>query len=555
MSALEHREEESWHESFVENTRWLAVALPSLISARADAVNRGFDVSDFAEVEAILREEASDAIELLDWRRDIEGPDAVTRYAELDRLARDALRLVGDGECGPGNEEINVNEILKTPPINALVSTGEQPPDRRTWKTEASEGLDFLGPPASINRGATRADRRGSDGVIPRQSPEMKAALRNFNDLIGFTGTPHEIVDVKVTYPEHDWLRTATELLADPDPGETPFLVEGLITDSAVAAVLGTWKVGKTWLVLELALSIVTGRPAFGRLEVREPGPVIVVLEESGEAALHRRLGALVRGRHVDEDQLRYLHLAANRRIRLDEAGWQERLLDATLDTGSRAVFLDPLVRLKGAADENVQKEMAPILDFMRDLRHETGATVVFVHHTGHENKDRMRGSSDLEGYWESKVMLRREAKSGVCTVTAEHREAEAMSGLQYRLDWDEASLSMRLQPLDKDTERDMHEELLQYVVANPDLTADEVRAGVNRSRQDTSARLKALEGKPTDHGTLSRYEVRREDSSGREQPTEVWRVEPWAAHELGDAAPESSDAAPPDAPSSAPRR
>ena len=40
---------------------------------------------------------------------------------------------------------------------------------------------------------------------------------------------------------------------------------------------------GKTWVLLEFAVSIVTGRPAFDRYEVASPGPVIVVLEESGE--------------------------------------------------------------------------------------------------------------------------------------------------------------------------------------------------------------------------------------------------------------------------------
>ena len=60
-------------------------------------------------------------------------------------------------------------------------------------------------------------------------------------------------------------------------------------------AIQGMPKAWKTWLELELVLAIVTGRDAFGRFAVPDPGPVILVLEESGRDALHRRLGALAR--------------------------------------------------------------------------------------------------------------------------------------------------------------------------------------------------------------------------------------------------------------------
>lgn len=88
------------------------------------------------------------------------------------------------------------------------------------------------------------------------------------------------------------------------------------------------------------------------------------------------------------------MHVAANRRVRLDERDWQRRLLAAAEVIQPRAIFLDPLVRLKGAGrDENRQNEMAPVLDFMRDLRDASGAAVVFTHHVGHEGKQPARRS------------------------------------------------------------------------------------------------------------------------------------------------------------------
>jgi hypothetical protein len=41
------------------------------------------------------------------------------------------------------------------------------------------------------------------------------------------------------------WLIDAANLLAEPDPGPTPWLVENLIVDSALVACVGRWKTTK----------------------------------------------------------------------------------------------------------------------------------------------------------------------------------------------------------------------------------------------------------------------------------------------------------------------
>jgi RecA-family ATPase len=117
-----------------------------------------------------------------------------------------------------------------------------------------------------------------------------------------------------------DWLVDAADLLAEPDPGPTPWLVEGLIVDQALAAVVGKWKTTKSWGMLEVAVSIATGTPAFGTAAVPQPGPVVYVIEESGRRALWRRLDSLCRGHAIHPDQLRdRLLLAANARVKLDD--------------------------------------------------------------------------------------------------------------------------------------------------------------------------------------------------------------------------------------------
>jgi hypothetical protein len=303
-----------------------------------------------------------------------------------------------------------------------------------------------------------------------------------------------QLVDLLETRPteagQADWLESAADLLVEPDPGPTPFLIEELIVDQAIAMMLGSWKVGKTWVLLEFAVSIVTGRPAFDRYEVANPGPVIVVLEESGRAALHRRLDALRRGYALETDALADLHFAANRRVRLNDEGWKARLLAAGRVLEPRAILLDPFVRLKGAeVDENIQREVGPVLDFMRDLRDESGAMVMFVHHTGHNDRDHGRGSSDFEGYWESKVSIA--ADEDVRTLKAEHREAEAAEELRYRLDFDETTRSLRLAAVKSKTE----EKVEAYLREHSDASANKVYGTLGGNRQGVLRAVREARG------------------------------------------------------------
>jgi hypothetical protein len=53
-----------------------------------------------------------------------------------------------------------------------------------------------------------------------------------------------------------------------------------------------------------------------------------------------------------------------------------------------------------------------------------------------------MRGSSDLDGYWESAIRLKKEG--GRLTLEAEHREAEAGETVVIRRDSDAVTRSLR---------------------------------------------------------------------------------------------------------------
>ena len=69
-------------------------------------------------------------------------------------------------------------------------------------------------------------------------------------------------------------------------------------------------------------------------------------------------------------------------------------------------IVIDTLARAMGAADENSTQQMGAMIRAVDDMRDDYSCTVLAVHHTGHGNKDRARGSSALLGAVDCEFMV-----------------------------------------------------------------------------------------------------------------------------------------------------
>jgi AAA domain len=322
------------------------------------------------------------------------------------------------------------------------------------------------------------------------------------------------------------WLLDAADLLAEPDPGPTQWLVEDLIVDKAVVAVVGRWKTTKSYGLLHTCIAVATGQPAFGAFEIPAPGPVVFLNEESGRDALWRRLDALCRGRAIDPETLRgQLHVGANAGIKLDDPRWQSDLIELGKQLKPRLFVFDPFARMKASARaENDQTDMAVLIEYLRLLRDETQAAVCFVHHTGHTG-EHMRGSSDLESMWESRLTWTRDGQSPTITVSAEHREAEAAEPFTYRINWDSATRSMRFDAQRKDNADSnaptLQDRILEGLREHPNQRADELAKLLSIRTSDVRRELYSL----VDEGKTKEGPSGRTDSLGRPIQDKVWNL------------------------------
>lgn len=221
------------------------------------------------------------------------------------------------------------------------------------------------------------------------------------------------------------------------DPTAPRWLVRELWSASSVGLVAGAAKSYKSWLGLDLAMSVASGTPALGRYPVETPGRVLMYLAEDALPSVRERVASIARHRGLELRALD-LHAITAPRLRLDVEEDRLRLLETARSLKPRMLLLDPLVRLH-TADENDACQIAQILGYLRSFQRTLDVSVVLVHHTrkyvpaGARAGEGLRGSGDLHAFGDSNLYLRRTRDKLVLSV--EHRSAPAPPPVCLRLD------------------------------------------------------------------------------------------------------------------------
>ena len=184
------------------------------------------------------------------------------------------------------------------------------------------------------------------------------------------------------------------------------WIIDGMLEANTFSVCFGAPAAGKTFLVLDMALCIAAGRPFHGN-DVRQ-GSVFYIAGE-GHNGFARRAAAWSKHNGVSLGGLPFFK--SSRSIVLtDETSVDEMLtiIDEMVQQHGepQLVVVDTLARAMGAADENSTKEMGAAIRAVDDIREAYDCTVLAVHHTGHGNKDRARGSSALLGAVDAEFMV-----------------------------------------------------------------------------------------------------------------------------------------------------
>lgn len=216
-----------------------------------------------------------------------------------------------------------------------------------------------------------------------------------------------------------------------------PPIVKGVLNEGESIIFFGASQTMKTFVVGDMVLHVSSGMDWHG-FKVNRCGALIVLGE--GAASYSKRVYAWLKHHNMlnapkDEKPAVWI---VPRPVDLynkpDELAELVREANAALSHPVKIVVIDTLsTNLGHGADENSTGHMASIIACAQQaVRQESGGagSVVFVHHSGHGNGERERGSSTLAGNLDNRVRVSRDGDDGLgqnITIEAVKRKDDAL--------------------------------------------------------------------------------------------------------------------------------
>jgi len=225
---------------------------------------------------------------------------------------------------------------------------------------------------------------------------------------------------------------------------QTQWLVEGLWSDQAVGILGGEPKCCKSFLALDVAVSVASGAACLRQFPVRRSGPVLLFPAEDSLAVVRQRLEGIAAAAQVPFDSLPVEVITAPT-LRLDAPTDRARLLETLQQLRPRLLILDPLIRLH-RVDENDATQIAGLLSYLRELQRQFALAVMLVHHARKDSQgsrpgQALRGSSELHGWGDSNLYMRR--RGAQLTLSTEHRAAPGRDHIPLQLTQTGAALAL----------------------------------------------------------------------------------------------------------------
>jgi hypothetical protein len=218
------------------------------------------------------------------------------------------------------------------------------------------------------------------------------------------------------------------------DLGRPRWLIEPLWAAAGVGVLGGQPKTCKTWMAIDIALSVASSTPCLDTFPVAYPGPVLLFLAEDSADSTYERISGICQHRCIDLDKLD-LFLLTTPVLRLDSSTDYQRLV-ATVDSlRPRLLVLDPFVRVH-AVDENSASEVSRLLADLTTLKRTYDLAILLVHHARKSRVGNpgqaLRGSGDLRAWGDTNLFLRQ--RGNLLELSGEHRYAPAFSPISLKL-------------------------------------------------------------------------------------------------------------------------
>jgi hypothetical protein len=208
------------------------------------------------------------------------------------------------------------------------------------------------------------------------------------------------------------------EVFNEPDP--TP-LITGMVMEGENICFVGPPKSGKSFLAIDIGMSIAFGQSVVGMHEVKKFGAV-VYLSGEGHRGMKRRLKAWCQERGISPAQVEKAVFFYNKGVPSAAAGMDEckAFVDAIRATVGEPVLvvIDTMSRSLGTLNENEASTAAQYLDLTEGLRDGLKCTTLTIAHATNKGTNKIvhdiRGSSGFSAGFDAVWITIKNEQTGI---------------------------------------------------------------------------------------------------------------------------------------------
>ena len=170
-------------------------------------------------------------------------------------------------------------------------------------------------------------------------------------------------------------------------PALRPPVIDGLLREGETMNLIASPKTGKSWLVLDLAIAVATGRPWLGRFPTVAGDVLIIDNELHGETSANR-IPKVAKARGLGTDEFADRVFIRNLRGGLQDIVSLGPYFRAIERGRFRLIVLDAFYRfLPAGMDENANADMASLYNHIDRYAADLGCAFVLIHHSSKGNQ------------------------------------------------------------------------------------------------------------------------------------------------------------------------
>lgn len=191
------------------------------------------------------------------------------------------------------------------------------------------------------------------------------------------------------------------------------WMVEDWLPDKSITFLISPPESYKTWILLDLAVSVSSGVPFLGRYRVNDKGPTLIIQQEDSHTGLTDRLALIVEQKlgataNVDGDTWQVpcmpdlpIYVHPSRMLRFDNKKVLEELEQQIAAIRPKVIMIDPLYSTTAAVD-NYMADLANQMMVLKTWRDKYGCSFVLAHHS---KKNLDPDSTAREDSWGSQFL------------------------------------------------------------------------------------------------------------------------------------------------------